>query len=63
MEHSEKSAAMHDFEVGNGDYASGDVSDLKKSSAADKRDMARMNKDQELRVRDSAKRQASHELH
>ena len=51
MDHSQKSADVQNFQIGGEDYLDeGDFHDAKKGTPTDRRDMARMNKPQEMRV-------------
>ena len=51
MDHSQKSAYVQNFQIGGEDYLDdGDFQDAKKGTPTDRRDMARMNKPQEMRV-------------
>lgn len=50
MAYPSKNVEVENFQLGNGDFEEENHPDGHKSSAADRRDMARMNKPQEMKV-------------
>lgn len=55
MSHPSKTAETYNFQIDNGDqFDDFDGADNRKSNAADRRDMARMGKPQEMKVRIAA---------